>query len=231
MIANEVLDALPVHRVEGRADGEVDELFVDLDADGALMSMAGTASTPALAARLQAEGIRLAPGQRAEVCLALDAWVAEAARGLDRGILLLIDYGHPAPALYEPSRGSLLRAYVGHRVHDDPLVNVGRQDLTAHVDLTAVERAAVQTGLDRLGTTTQAAFLAGLGIGELLVGLQAGPGAKLQGYLEARAAVIRMLDPGVTGSFAVLAFGRGVPSDPSLAGFAYRLPARVRASS
>ena len=231
VVANEVLDALPVHRLEGLADGEVAELYVDVDQDGSLRSAAGMPSTPALAERLADEGIRLAPGQRTEVCLALDAWIAKAARGLERGLLLLVDYGHPAAALYEPSRGSLLRAYVSHRVHDDPFVSVGRQDLTAHVDLTAVERAAARERLEHLGTTTQAAFLAGLGIGELLVALQDGPESTLQGYLEARAAVVRMLDPGVTGSFAVLAFGRGVPSDPGLAGFLYRPPARLPAAS
>jgi SAM-dependent MidA family methyltransferase len=227
VIANEVLDALPVHRVEGRADGGIAELFVGLGDDGTLVTIAGPPSTPALGQRLEREGIRLVPGQRAEVCLALDGWVAETAGGLERGLLLLIDYGHPATALYEPARGSLLRAYVNHRVHDDPFANIGRQDLTAHVDVTAVERAGKAAGLEHLGTTTQAAFLAGLGIGELLVGLQGDPAATLQAYLEARSAVVRMLDPGVTGRFAVVAFGRGLPGDPPLAGLAYRAPGRT----
>ena len=226
VLANEVLDALPVHRVEGRPDGDVAELYVDVGEGGGLRTVGGAPSTPALRARLEAEGIRLQPGQRAEVCLAVDGWVAEAAAGLERGLLLLIDYGHPAASLYDPTRGSLLRAYVNHRVHDDAFANVGRQDLTAHVDLTAVERAAGAAGLDHLGTTTQAAFLAGLGIGELLVALQADPATTLQGYLEARSAVVRMLDPGVTGKFAVMAFGKGLPAGPPLAGLAYRAPAR-----
>jgi SAM-dependent MidA family methyltransferase len=225
VIANEVLDALPVHRVEGRPGGGLDELFVDVDRDGALTTIAGPPSTPGLAARLAAEGIRLVPGQRAEICLELDDWVAEAGRGLDRGLLLLVDYGHPAAALYDPTRGSLLRAYVRHRVHDDPFSNVGRQDLTAHVDLTAVERAATAAGLSLLGTTTQAAFLAGLGAGELLASLQANPSTTIQGYLEARSALVRMLDPAVTGRFAVLLFGRGMPAEPRPAGLAFPDPA------
>jgi SAM-dependent MidA family methyltransferase len=225
VIANEVLDALPVHRVEGRPGGGLDELLVDVDRDGALTTIAGPPSTPGLAARLAAEGIRLVPGQRAEICLELDDWVAEAGRGLDRGLLLLVDYGHPAAALYDPTRGSLLRAYVRHRVHDDPFSNVGRQDLTAHVDLTAVERAATAAGLSLLGTTTQAAFLAGLGAGELLASLQAKPATTIQGYLEARSALVRMLDPAVTGRFAVLLFGRGIPAEPRLAGLAFPDPA------
>lgn len=226
VLANEVLDALPVHRVQGAEDGDALELFVGLDAAGELATVAGPPSTPALRGRLQAEGIRLEPGQRAEVCLALDGWVAGAAAGLERGLLLIVDYGHPAAALYEPSRGSLLRAYVRHRVHDDPFANIGRQDLTAHVDLTAVGRAAAAAGLTHLGSTTQAAFLAGLGAGELLAGLQQNPATTLQSYLDARSALFRMLDPGVTGRFAVMAFGRGLPAEPPLAGLSYRLPGR-----
>ncbi|HET9435449.1 MAG TPA: SAM-dependent methyltransferase [Candidatus Limnocylindrales bacterium] len=226
ILANEVLDALPVHRVEGRPDGLV-ELYVGLGDDDELTTVEGPASTPALAARLASEGVRLAPGQRAEVCLALDGWMRAAAAGLERGLVLLVDYGHPATALYDAARGSLLRAYVRHRVHDDPYRNVGRQDLTAHVDLTAVERAAAASGLDHLGTTTQAEFLAGLGAGELLAGLHDDPATTIQGYLEARAALFRMLDPAVMGRFAVLAFGRGLPRSPTLAGLAYRLPGRA----
>ncbi|MBF8289720.1 MAG: hypothetical protein HW391_688 [Chloroflexi bacterium] len=153
--------------------------------------------------------------------------VERAAAGLGRGLLLLIDYGHPATALYDRRRGSLLRAYVNHRVHDDPFRNVGRQDLTAHVDLTAVERAAADAGLVHLGTTTQAEFLASLGAGDLLVALQTDGQTDLEAYLEARSALFRMLDPGVTGRFAVLAFGRGLAAEPPLAGLAFRGPRMV----
>lgn len=231
VLANEVLDALPFHRLEGRTGGAVAELLVGLDATGELATVAGSPSTPALRARLDAEGVRLAPGQRAEVCLAVDGWVAAAAAGLERGLLLLLDYGHPATALYDASRGSLLRAYVRHRVHDDPYANVGRQDLTAHVDLTAVERAATRSGLAHLGTTSQAAFLAGLRAHELLVRLQSDPATTLETYLGARSALFRMLDSAVTGRFAVMAFGRDLPAAPPLAGLAYQLPGVDRPGS
>ena len=118
-------------------------------AGGRFVDVEAAPTTPALAARLEAEGIDLADGQRAEICLALDGWVRGAAAGLARGLLLLIDYGYPAAELYDPvrRRDGTLRAYVRQRVHDDPYRHVGRQDLTAHVDVTAVERAAVAAGL------------------------------------------------------------------------------------
>ena len=208
VVANELLDALPVHRVEEGRDGALRELHVSIAEDGGLEWSRAEPSSDALATRLDAEDVRLQPGQIAEICLAVDDWVAAVAGVLEAGLLLAIDYGYPAAALYAPGRGSTLRAYHRHRVHDDPLVAIGRQDLTAHVDLTAVERAAVAAGLTPLPRTTQSRFLADLGIGELLVALQTDGRTDLAGYLAARAAVGRLLDPRATGGFAVLQFER-----------------------
>ena len=213
LIANEVLDALPTHRVRGATATELEESFVDWR-NGAFVDVLGPPSTPDLGARLAAEGVVLRPGQRAEICLAVDRWVADAAAGLERGVALVIDYGYPATELYDPVRrpDGTLAAYLGQRAHEDPYRAVGRQDLTAHVDTTAVERAAAVAGLTHLATTTQSRFLAGLGAGELLVELQSGPDATLQRYLEARAALVRMIDPAAMGRFRVLSFGRGLPA-------------------
>jgi SAM-dependent MidA family methyltransferase len=230
VIANEVLDALPTHRVVGGAAGndggeagaaEILEIFVEW-LGGALVDVSGPPSTSALAARLAGEGITLQPGQRAEICLAVDDWVAQAGAGLERGTALFIDYGYPAIELYDPLRRprGTLAAYLGQRAHEDPYRAVGRQDLTAHVDVTAVERAAVGAGLTHVATTTQSQFLAGLGAGELLVELQTGPDASLQRYLEARAALVRMIDPAAMGRFRVMAFGRGLTAGVALRGLA-----------
>lgn len=219
VLANEVLDALPTHRVVGR-EGRLSEVYVGLDEGGGFVDVEGPASRDRLVERLAGEGIELADGQRAEVCLATDDWVATAAAGLGRGLLLLIDYGHPAAELYDARRraAGTLAAYLGHRVHDDPYVAIGRQDLTAHVDVTAVDRAAAVAGLTPLGTTTQGPFLAALGAGELLVALQDAPGMTLQDYLEARSALVRMIDPAAMGGFRVMAFGRGWPKGAVLRG-------------
>ena len=219
VIANEVLDALPTHRVIGRG-GRLREILVGWR-DGAFVDVEDELSTPALAERLAAEEIQLVDGQLAEICLAVDSWVAGVATGLARGLVLLIDYGHPAAELYDGARrpAGTLAAYYAHRVHGDPYRAIGRQDLTAHVDITAVKRAATAAGLDHLGTTTQGKFLAALGAGELLVHLQSGPEASLQAYLEARSALVRMIDPAAMGGFRVLSFGRGLPDDTTLRGF------------
>ena len=215
VLANELLDALPVHRIQGAADGHLLERFVAADDDGTLHEVPGPLSAAPIAVRLAEGGIRLEPGQVAEVCLLVDGWVRAATAPLARGELLLVDYGHPATELYRADRGSTLRAYHRHRVHADPFVAIGRQDLTAHVDLTAIERAANTAGLASLGRTTQARFLDDLGAGELLVDLQSAPGTTLESYVEARSALYRMLDPRATGAFAVLGFGRDI--DPSTA--------------
>ena len=219
VIANEVLDALPTHRVVGRG-GRLLEILVGWR-DGAFVDIESEPSTPALEQRLATEGIQLADGQLAEICLAVDDWVAGVAAGLERGLVLLIDYGHPAAELYDGARrpAGTLAAYYAQRVHGDPYRAIGRQDLTAHVDITAVERAATAAGLLHLGTTTQGKFLAALGAGELLVDLQSGPEASLQAYLEARSALVRMIDPAAMGGFRVMSFGRGLPASTTLRGF------------
>jgi SAM-dependent MidA family methyltransferase len=223
ILANEVLDALPTHRVVSRG-GILREVAVTWH-DGAFADIEVDPSTPELAARLDVEGVTLADGQRAEICLALDGWIGSAAAGLADGVLLLIDYGYPSRELYDPvrRRDGTLRAYLRHRVHDDPYIHVGRQDLTAHVDLTAVERAAVAAGLAHLGTTTQAEFLVGLGTEGLLQAIQADPATTIEDYLAVRSALLRLLDPAAMGRFRVLAFGRGWPAGTDLAGFGFRL--------
>ncbi len=220
-IANEFLDALPVHRVEWR-DGRLRELYVAWD-DG-LVERVGPPSTPALGERLAAHGIALGEGQRAEICLAIDSWAAGVSAAVHRGFALAIDYGHPAAVLYGPERpDGTLRAYVRHRVHADPFRHVGRQDLTAHVDFTALARALEGRGWRTLGLTSQAEFLVGSGAAEVAEALRREPGVTVEGLLALRSALARMLDPRATGGFRVLVAGRGLPEGAGLNGLGYRL--------
>ena len=220
VIANEYLDALPVHRlVQGQ---RLQEAYVGWEA-GWFSDILDEPSTPALAAHLAADGVRLGDGQRAEVCLGAPGWLGTvAARLVPGGSVLVIDYGHDAAELYGPRRmaGTLL-TYRGHEVGDDPYTAVGRSDLTAHVDVTALERAAEAAGLVLIGSTTQGPFLARLGLGEMLAELGRRPATDPAAYLEARASVARLLDPRQLGGFRVLAWAR--PADdgsvPLLPGF------------
>ena len=231
IVANEVLDALPTHRLVQRGDA-LREVLVGSDGH-AFVDVEAEPSTPDLAVRFVAEDVTLVDGQRAEVCLALDGWVAGVASGLERGVVLVIDYGYPATELYDPvrRREGTLRAYLRHRVHDDPYVHVGRQDLTVHVDITAVEQALVDVGLEHLGTTTQGAFLVALGIEDRLRAVQSDPATTIEAYLELRSALVRMLDPAAMGRFRVIAGARGWPAsafgDTPEAGPLAGLPART----
>ncbi len=178
-MANEFLDALPVHRVARSAVRSAS----CTSAGRTGPSWRSPAIRPARpsAERLDAEGIVLAEGARAEICLALDDWVSEVAAGLERGVVLAIDYGHPATDLYGPERAAgTLMAYAGHRAHDDWSRAVGRQDLTAHVDFTAVERRSTACGLTVLGLTSQAEFLVGAGTEELVDAIRSDPATSFE---------------------------------------------------
>ncbi len=213
IVSNEFADALPTHRVRGAADGAtagaIEEAFVGWDeGEGGFVERWAAPSTPRLAAALAAGGVAPAPGQAGEIGLAAADWLAGAAARLACGLVLTLDYGYPTAELYAPKRraGTFL-CYYRHTATDDPYVRVGQQDMTAHVDFGALERAGAVAGLRTLGFTTQGPFLSNLGLGELLVATQR-PGRALDDYLAERGAVLALIDPGGMGRFGVLAQGR-----------------------
>jgi len=220
VLANEYLDALTVHRLVQR--GGLREVFVGWS-EGWFEEVLAEPSTAELRAYLEADGIELREGQRAEVCLAAPRWIESVATRLTAGgVLLVIDFGHDAADLYGSRHmaGTLL-TYRQHEVSDDPFAALGHTDITAHVDISALERAAHGAGLELIGSTTQAHFLTGLGLGGLLADLGRQPDTEPQAYLDARSAVARLLDPRHLGAFRVLAWGRpdADGSVPTLPGF------------
>jgi SAM-dependent MidA family methyltransferase len=216
VVANEVLDALPVHRVIARS-GALRELLVTTREDRGFEWLEADPTTPELALRLEAEGVVLAEGLVTEICLAIDGWLEAAARPLGRGVVVLVDYGREPADLHGPAHpDGTLRAFARHAVGADPFRSVGRQDLTATVDLGAVRAAATRAGLEPLGDTTQAELLASVGSSSLTDAWLRRPGATLQDALDLRSALARLMDPRGMGGFNVLVFGRGLPAGQEL---------------
>jgi SAM-dependent MidA family methyltransferase len=229
VLANEFLDALPVHVVEIR-DGRPREVHVGIGCDGAFEEVPGELSAPEVAERLaalEAAGIPLAEGQRLELRPAVEPWAAEVGRRLAAGLVVVLDYGAPAADLYAPRRrAGTLMTYRGHVADggpDAPFHDVGERDLTAHVDTTALADALGRAGLDLLGETSQAELLVGCGLEELLQREQV-RAADLAAAFELRSAVLRLLDPRHLGGFRAVLAGRGIAAEPPLRGLAYRRP-------
>jgi len=165
VFGNEVLDALPVHRVMGLANEEVCELFVELDGNGELCAQPGELSTPQLHQRLHQEHIHLGRGQIAEVCLEIRPFLQELTRVVNPGYIMFVDYGDKASNIYSYRyRNGTLRSYYQQQQIHDPFFAVGQQDMTADVDFTAVISEATALGLELAGWTSQGAWLTNLGI-------------------------------------------------------------------
>jgi len=209
-LSNELLDAFPVHLVEKRA-GELREVFVVATEEGFAEDLRPP-STPQLAEHLRWLGTGPVEGNRAEVNLQAVEWVRDVGRMLRRGFVLTIDYGYPAEELYAPwRRGGTLMCYHRHASSDNPYQHIGTQDITAHIDFTALQRAGVEAGLATLWFGEQCRFLLALGFVEALLELQAGETD------ENRARALRltlknliMPDGGMGETFKVLVQGKGV---------------------
>jgi len=219
LVANEVLDALPVERFRVTRGG-YDSLGVACSDEGFMFEPrpADERLTQALDERLGELG--LPEGYESEACLMLTPWVAELARGLARGAILFIDYGLPRAQYYHASRsGGSLCSFFRHRRVDDVLARPGLQDITAWVDFTALAEAGLAAGFEVAGFSTQAHFLLATGLEQELERERAGLDAREAARL-AQAAGMLVL-PGEMGErFKVMALARGLESP--LAGFSFR---------
>ncbi len=214
MVGNEVLDAMPVHVVRSTAQ-DIEEGGVETAPGGSAMRWAWR---PAAGELLEAaRELALDPGYASEIGLVARAFVASLAPVLERGAAIFIDYGFPGPEYYHPQRrqGTLMCHY-RHHAHGDPFFLPGLQDITSHVDFSAVARAGTDAGLDLLGYTTQAQFLINCGITEVLGRVSAEDAER---YLPLANQANRLLSPAEMGElFKVIAFGKGI--EAPLAGFA-----------
>ncbi len=219
VLAVELFDALPVHRVR-RRQGRLIEVCVDVDSGGRLTEVecAPCEDAAALATRY---GAAPRDDDESEVCAVARNRLDDLARSIGRGFLLVIDYGYPAEELYgrAHNRGTLL-AYHRHRTNEDYLSRVGRQDLTAHVNFTALADRACEGGLDLLGLTTQDRFLIANGA---LAPFEETDDARWRepARVRERLRVLQLVHPdGMGRIFKVLALSKNVRPLPRLHGLA-----------
>ena len=218
IFSNELLDALPVHRVIMER-GLLREIFVGFEG-GRFIEHQAEPSMPALAEYFSEQGIALTEGQQAEVCFEACDWIECAGRALERGFVLTIDYGHEAGILYneQHNRGTLL-TYRNHTAAEKILDAPGEQDLTSHVNFTAVDLWGRRAGLARTGLVTQSQFLVALGRGNEFADLYE-PGQTEMEKLRARLLLKNLIHPeGLGEKFQVLIQHKSIAT-PQLTGLA-----------
>ena len=236
--SNELIDAFPVHQVviEG---GQIKEIYVTpantgidnitLDAQAPsetnFVEITDTLSTSKLTEYFDFIGIDLLSGTypegyRTEVNLAALDWLKTVTKRLQRGFILTIDYGYSAERYYQPARHQgTLQCYYQHQHHDNPYLYIGQQDITAHVNFTALERQGELCGLRKVGFTQQGLFLMALGLGERIAALSArdsdrgnaiAKGQDVIKIMQRRQILHQLMDPMGLGGFGVLVQSKGL---------------------
>lgn len=236
--SNELIDAFPVHQVviEG---GQIKEIYVTtantgidnitLDAQAPsetnFVEITDTLSTSKLTDYFDFIGIDLLSGTypegyRTEVNLAALDWLKTVTKRLQRGFILTIDYGYSADRYYQPARHQgTLQCYYQHQHHDNPYLYIGQQDITAHVNFTALERQGELCGLRKVGFTQQGLFLMALGLGDRIAALSArdsdrgnaiAKGQDVIKIMQRRQILHQLMDPMGLGGFGVLVQSKGL---------------------
>jgi SAM-dependent MidA family methyltransferase len=220
VFSNELIDAFAVHQVQ-KVGLSLLEVYVTLEGDR-LGETLQPISTGEIAEYFKHTNIDiLSPdypeGYRTEVNLQALDWLNTVADRLFQGYLITIDYGYSAKRYYNPGRANgTLQCYYQHQVHGDPYINLGQQDITAHVDFTALQTQGDRAGLVTLGLTQQAAFLMYLGLGDRIASLSQGAGysgVEMLDRLKMRDALHRLIDPTGLGGFGVLVQGKGLAAE------------------
>ncbi|MBD2295753.1 class I SAM-dependent methyltransferase [Anabaena sphaerica FACHB-251] len=231
--SNELVDAFPVHQFTLEA-GKLQEIYVTTTqnltpqppslvgerSNIEFIEVVAELSTPQLAEYLELVGIDISQsayddGYRSEINLAALDWLGIVADCLQRGYVLTIDYGYPASRYYHPRRSQgTLQCYYHHRHHDNPYINIGRQDITAHVDFTALEVWGKRYGLNQVGWTQQGLFLMALGLGKRIAALSYQEQSISQ-LLNRRETLHQLISPEGLGNFGVLVQSKGLTETQS----------------
>lgn len=213
--SNELVDAMPVHQII--IEGELlREIYITTRDGSNFEEVIGEPSTPLLAeyfglVKIELPSSAYPDGYRSEVNLAALDWLSAIANRVQRGYMLTIDYGYPASRYYNPARSQgTLQCYYRHQHHDNPYINIGRQDITAHVDFTALERWGELCGLNNVGFTQQGLFLMALGLGTRIAALSTSGDRSIQQLLQRREALHQLIDPLGLGGFGVLVQSKGL---------------------
>ncbi len=219
--SNELVDALPVHQflIE---NGQLREIYVTTQDGINFVEVAAEISTNELIKYFELVEIDLmsssyTDGYRSEVNLAALDWLNTVANKLQSGYLLTVDYGYTASRYYSPGRdGGTLQCYYQHAHHNNPYINIGRQDITAHVNFTALECWGELCGLQKIGFTQQGLFLMALGLGFRIASLSssnATDGKAILQVLQRRDALHQMINPMGLGGFGVLVQSKGLSKE------------------
>jgi SAM-dependent MidA family methyltransferase len=210
VVANEVMDAMPVHRFR-MAESGLEEQCVACD--GGELHSGWKPASRQLQEAVESLGLQLPPGHVSEINLRLKPWIGELGRLISRGAALLIDYGYERRDYYSLERNSgTLLCHYRHHASTDPLYLPGMQDITAHVDFTAVAEAADSAGLAVSGYTSQAAFLLGCGIEQMLEGMAQKQDAEWFALVEGFKRLVLPTEMGER--FRVMALARGLQVAP-----------------
>ncbi len=217
-LSNELIDALAVHQVIVVED-KLQEVYVTVgDKNREFSETIDNLSTDRLLEYWQLNQINLLsdkyPDQyRTEVNLAALGWLEQVFKKLQRGYIISIDYGYTADRYYNPIRAQgTLQCYYQHAYHNDPYINIGNQDLTAHVDFTALQHQGELLGLQTVGFIPQGMFLMALGLGERIAAISNSSG-DIQSLLRRRQNLHQLIDPMGLGKFGILIQSQGLTSE------------------
>ena len=204
VLANEVADAIPVHLVAWQASGVLER---GVALNGSSFTWQDRPATGGL--QEEASRIEVPAPYLSEIGLAARAWMRTLCAHLERGVIFVIDYGFPRHEYYHPQRAAgTLMCHYRHQSHADPFLHPGEEDISAHVDFSALAAAAHESGAEVLGYTTQAQFLVNCGITDVLAETNA---ENALHYAPIAAQAQTLLSPAEMGElFKVLAVGRGI---------------------
>lgn len=221
VISNELLDAFPVHRLTLGA-GKVQEIYVDWQ-NNAFTEILKEPSKPELAAYVSEVELPLDKSYQLEINLKARDWITSVGEAISKGFVLTIDYGFPVEELYHPRKpGGTFLCYHKHKTNEEPYQHIGEQDMTAHVDFSAIIESGKKVGLQSLGLTDQMHFLMGLGISQRMEI----PAKNMHASEKARnefLAMKQLMDPNGMGKiFKVLVQSKDIPDEIALDGLQFK---------